>query len=45
MSMPLVLCLIGFIALFITLLLIRTRTEVRLRRLHALETRERMLDA
>ena len=42
---PLVLCLIGFVALFVTLLLIRTRTEVRLRRLHALETRERMIDA
>jgi heme exporter protein C len=42
---PLVLCLVGFVALFVVLLLIRTRTEVRLRRLHALETRERMIDA
>ncbi|WP_300517065.1 heme ABC transporter permease CcmC [Aliiroseovarius sp.] len=42
---PLVLTLVGFVALFVLLLLIRTRTEVRLRRLHALETRERMIDA
>ena len=39
---PLVLSIAGFILLFIALVLLRTRTEVRARRLHALETRERM---
>lgn len=42
---PLVLTLVGTGALFVLLLLVRTRTEVRKRRTHALETRERMLDA
>ncbi len=39
---PLVLCIVGFILLFVTLVLLRTRTEVRARRLKALEARERM---
>lgn len=39
---PLVVCIIAFILLFVALVLIRTRTEVRLRRLKALEARERM---
>ncbi|MGH1368875.1 MAG: heme ABC transporter permease CcmC [Maritimibacter sp.] len=42
---PLVLSIVGFFLLFLALLLIRTRTEVRLRRIHALELRERMRDA
>jgi heme exporter protein C len=42
---PLVICLVGFVALFVLLLLVRTRTEVRKRRVHALEMRERMSDA
>jgi len=41
---PLLLCIAGFILLFVAVMLIRTRTEVRTRRLHALETRERMSD-
>ena len=39
---PLYLTMVGFGLLFVTLLLIRTRTEIRLRRLKALEARERM---
>ena len=39
---PLVICIAGFVLLFVTLLLLRTRTEIRLRRLKALEQRERM---
>lgn len=39
---PLLLCIAGFVLLFITLVLIRTRTEIRSRRLKALESRERM---
>ena len=39
---PLWLCIAGFIFLFITLVLVRTRTEIRARRLMALEARERM---
>ena len=39
---PLVICIVGFILLFITLVLLRTQTEIRARRLHALEMRERM---
>ncbi len=42
---PLVISLVGFGLLFLSLVLLRTRTEIRLRRLHALETRERMADA
>ncbi|WP_126977364.1 heme ABC transporter permease [Frigidibacter oleivorans] len=39
---PLLVCLAGFVLLFLTLVLLRTRTEIRLRRLKALEARERM---
>ncbi|MEZ5686927.1 MAG: heme ABC transporter permease [Paracoccaceae bacterium] len=39
---PLVICIAGFVLLFVTLLLLRTRTEIRARRLKALEQRERM---
>ncbi len=40
--LPLVVCIAGFVLLFVALVLIRTRTEVRARRLHALLLRERM---
>lgn len=40
---PLVLCLVGFVLLFVALVLLRTRTQIRLRRLAALEARERAL--
>ena len=39
---PLVICLFGFGLLFVTLLLVRTRTEIRARRLMALKQRERV---
>jgi heme exporter protein C len=39
---PLVICIAGFVLLFVTLVLLRTRTEIRARRLHALLLRERM---
>lgn len=39
---PLLLCIAGFVLLFIVLVLIRTRTEIRSRRLKALEARERL---
>ena len=39
---PLVTTLAGFTALFLALVLLRTRTEIRRRRLHALALRERM---
>jgi len=39
---PLFLTMAGFALLFVALVLIRTRTEIRARRLHALEARERM---
>jgi len=39
---PLLLCLAGFILLFIALVLVRTRTEIRARRITAILTRERM---
>lgn len=39
---PLVVCIAGFILLFLTLVLLRTRTEIRARRLSALLARERM---
>jgi heme exporter protein C len=39
---PLLICIAGFIGLFITLVLLRTRTEVRSRRMKALLARERM---
>ena len=37
---PLVICMAGFVLLFITLVLLRTRTEIRLRRLRALQELE-----
>jgi heme exporter protein C len=40
--LPLVMCIVGFVLLFITLVLLRTRTEIRARRLGALLLRERM---
>ncbi|MFA5580476.1 MAG: heme ABC transporter permease [Paracoccaceae bacterium] len=39
---PLLFSIGGFVLLFVALLLVRTRTEIRARRLHALEMRERM---
>jgi heme exporter protein C len=39
---PLLLCIAGFVLLFITLVLMRTRTEIRLRRGQALMARERL---
>ncbi|VAV99664.1 Cytochrome c-type biogenesis protein CcmC, putative heme lyase for CcmE [hydrothermal vent metagenome] len=39
---PLLLCIAGFILLFISLVLLRTRTEIRARRLRVLLARERM---
>jgi len=41
---PLVISIFGFGLLFVVLLLVRTRSEVRRRRTHALEMRERMAD-
>ena len=41
-SSPLYLCIAGFILLFVTLVLLRTRTEIRARRLQALLARERL---
>ncbi len=42
---PLLVCIAGFVALFGALVLLRTRTEIRARRLHVLRLRERMADA
>ena len=42
---PLVLAMAGFVLLFLTLVLIRTRTELRQRRIEALKQRERLSDA
>lgn len=39
---PLLVCIAGFVMLFVTLVLARTRTEIRARRLSALEARERV---
>jgi len=39
---PLLLCIVGFVLLFIALVLLRTRSEIRARRLQALLARERM---
>jgi heme exporter protein C len=39
---PLLICIAGFVLLFLTLVLVRTRTEIRARRLQALLLRERM---
>lgn len=38
---PLLLCIAGFVLLFVSLLLVRTRTEIRLRRLGILQEKER----
>ncbi|MBN2905915.1 MAG: heme ABC transporter permease [Rhodobacteraceae bacterium] len=40
--LPLVICIAGFVLLFVTLVLVRTRTEIRARRIKALVARERM---
>ena len=40
---PLVIAIVGFGCLFVSLVLLRTRTEIRARRLSALRTRERMV--
>ncbi|WP_226782564.1 heme ABC transporter permease [Oceaniglobus trochenteri] len=40
--LPLVVCIAGFVLLFLALVLVRTRTEIRARRLHALRLRARM---
>ena len=40
--LPLLVCIAGFVLLFIALVLLRTRSEIRLRRLGALELKERM---
>ncbi len=39
---PLMICIAAFIAFFVTMVLLRTRTEIRARRLQALLARERM---
>lgn len=39
---PLWTCIAGFVLLFVALVLVRTRTEIRARRLSALQARERM---
>ena len=39
---PLLVSIAGFVLLFVSLVFYRTRTEIRARRLHALELRERM---
>ena len=41
-SSPLYVCIAGFVLLFVTLVLLRTRTEIRARRLSALLARERL---
>ena len=40
--LPLLVCITGFVLLFVALVLLRTRSEIRLRRVHALELKERM---
>jgi len=39
---PLLVCIAGFVLLFVARVLLRTRTEIRLRRMNALLARERM---
>jgi heme exporter protein C len=39
---PLLVCITGFVLLFVLLVLMRTRTEIRARRLQALLSRERL---
>ena len=43
--LPLVVAMVGFGLFFITMVFVRTRAEIRMRRVHALELRERMADA
>lgn len=38
---PLLVCIVGFVLLFVALVLLRTRTEIRARRIRALEARAR----
>jgi heme exporter protein C len=38
---PLLICITGFVLLFVTLVLVRTRSEIRMRRLQAIIARER----
>ena len=40
--LPLLVAIAAFVLLFVALVLMRTRTEIRLRRLHAIELRERL---
>lgn len=42
---PLLVSIAGFVLLFVTLVLIRTRTEIRARRIKALRARQRQLEA
>jgi heme exporter protein C len=39
---PLLVCIAGFVLLFVALVFYRTATEIRARRLHAIGLRERM---
>ncbi len=41
---PLLVCIAGFVLLFVALVLIRTRTEIRARRISALRARQRLND-
>ena len=43
--LPLLLCLLGFVLLFLALVLLRTRTEIRARRLSVLMAQERVRNA
>jgi heme exporter protein C len=36
---PLLICIAGFVLLFVALVLMRTRTEIRVRRIRALQAR------
>ena len=40
--LPLLVCIAGFVLLFVSLVLLRTVTEIRLRRLAVIEARERV---
>lgn len=42
---PLLVCIAGFVVLFVALVLMRTQTEIRLRRIRALAARARMAEA
>lgn len=43
--LPLLLCIFGFVLLFLALVLLRTRTEIRARRLSILMAQERVRNA